>query len=134
MELKDFKTDKNKEKDGVWEDLGDGCSVLVARYGNQAMVNAYRRYPRVLRQRLESGQVDDDKSSAIMAKVMSDTILLDWKGLKEDGKEVAYSKEECTRVLIDYPDVRVMIFEISNEAQLYHDESVGKTIKNSKSG
>ena len=134
MELKDFKTDRDKEKDGVWEDLGDGCSVLVARYGNQAMVNAYRKYPRVLRQRLESGQVDDDKSSNIMAKVMADTILLDWKGLKEDGKEVPYSKEECVRVLIEYPDVRLMIFEISNEAQLYHDESVGKTIKNSKSG
>ena len=134
MELKDFKTDRDKEKDGVWEDLGDGCSVLVARYGNQAMVNAYRRYPRVLRQRLESGQVDDDKSSTIMAKVMADTILLDWKGLKEDGKEVPYSKEECVRVLTDYPDVRLMIFEISNEAQLYHDESVGKTIKNSKNG
>ena len=134
MELKDFKTDRDKEKDGVWEDLGDGCSVLVARYGNQAMVNAYRKYPRVLRQRLESGQVDDDKSSNIMAKVMADTILLDWKGLKEDGKEVPYSKEECVRVLIEYPDVRLMIFEIANEAQLYHDESVGKTIKNSKSG
>ena len=134
MELKDFKTDKDKEKNGVWEDLGDGCSVLVARYGNQAMVNAYRKYPRVLRQRLESGQVDDDKSSTIMAKVMADTILLDWKGLKEDGKEVAYSKEECVRVLIEYPDVRTMIFEIANEAQLYHDESVDKTIKNSKSG
>ena len=134
MELKDFKTDKDKEKDGVWEDLGDGCSVLVARYGNQAMVNAYRKYPRVLRQRLESGQVDDDKSSTIMAKVMADTILLDWKGLKEDGKEVVYSKEECVRVLTEYPDIRTMIFEISNEAQLYHDESVGKTTKNLKSG
>ena len=134
MELKDFKTDKGKEENGVWEDLGDGCSVLVARYGNPAMVSAYRRYPRVLRQRLESGQVDDDKSANIMAKVMADTILLDWKGLKEDGKEVLYSKEECVRVLIDYPDVRSMIFDISNETQLYHDESVGKTIKNLKSG
>ena len=134
MELKDFKTDKDKEKDGVWEDLGDGCSVLVARYGNQAMINAYRKYPRVLRQRLESGQVDDDKSSNILSKVMADTILLNWKGLKEDGKEVIYSKEECIRILADYPDVRNMIFEISNEAQLYHDGSVGKTIKNSKGG
>ena len=132
MELKDFKTDKDKEKDGIWEDLGDGCSVLVARYGNQAMVKAYRRYPRILRQRLESGQIDDDKSATVMAKVMADTILLDWKGLKEDGKEVVYSKEECTRILVEYPDIRGMIFEISNEAQLYHDESVGKTIKNSK--
>ena len=103
MELKDFKTDKDKEKDGVWEDLGDECSVLVARYGNQAMVNAYRRYPRVLRQRLESGQVDDDKSATVMAKVMADTILLDWKGLKEDGKEVVYNKEECVRILVEYP-------------------------------
>ena len=134
MELKDFKTDKDKEKDGVWEELGDGCSVLVARYGNPAMVNAYRRYPRVLRQRLESGQVDDDKSAAVMAKVMADTILLNWKGLKEDGKEVVYSKEECIRILVEYPDIRGMIFEISNETQLYHDEGVRKTIKNSKSG
>ena len=134
MELKDFKTDKDKEKDGVWEDLGDGCSVLVARYGNQSMVNAYRKYPRVFRQRLESGQVDDDKSSNIMSKVMADTILLDWKGLKEDGKEVVYSKEECVRVLTEYPDIRTMIFEISNETQLYHDESVSKTAKNLKSG
>ena len=64
------------------------------------------RYPRVLRQRLESGQVDDNKSAGIMAKVMADTILLGWKGLKEDGEEVLYSKEECVRVLVDYPDIR----------------------------
>ena len=134
MELKDFKTDKGKEKDGVWEDLGDGCSVLVARYGNRAMINAYRRYPRILRQRLESGQVDDDKSATILSKVMADTILLDWDGLKEDGKEIVYSKEECVRILTEYPDVRDMIFEIANEAARYHDEGVSKTTKNSKSG
>ena len=134
MELKDFKTDKNKEKDGVWEDLGDGCSVLVARYGNPAMIKAYRKYPRVLRQRLESGQVDDDKSATVLSKVIADTVLLDWNGLKEDGKEVVYSKEECVRVLTEYPDVRDMIFEMANEAARYHDEGVGKTTKNSKSG
>ena len=134
MDLKDFKTDKSKEQEGVWEDLGNECSVLVARYGNSAMIRAYRKYPRMLRQRLESGQADDNNSATILSKVMADTILLDWKGLKEDGKEIAYSKEECVRILTEYPDVRDMIFEISNEAQLYHDKGVMKTIKNSKSG
>ena len=131
MDLREFKTDKSKEEDGVWESLGDECSVKVARYGNPAMLRAYRKYPRVLRQRLENGQVDDDKSAAVMAEVMADTVLLDWKGLKEDKKNVPYNRENCIRVLKEYPDFRGMVFEIANEAQLYHEEGVGETAKNS---
>ena len=132
MELKDFKTDKVKEKEGVWEDLGDGCSMLIARYGNPAMIRAYRKYPRMIRRRLENGDVADDKSAKIMAGVMADTILLEWKGLKEDGKNVPYNKENCVRILVEYPDVREMVFEIANEAKLYHDDDVGSTAKNSQ--
>lgn len=134
MELKNFKTDKDKEEKGVWEELGDGCSVLIARHGNPAMLKAYSKYPRLLRQRLENGQADDEESASILSKVVADTILLDWKGLKEDGKEIAYSKEECVRVLTEYPDVRAMILEMAQEAHLYHSKSVSKTAKNLKGG
>ena len=133
MELKDFKTDKDKEIEGVWEELDDGCSVLVARWGNPKMTKAYTRFPRGLRQRMENGQVDDETSRVGLAKIVAKTILLNWKGLKEDKEEVKYSEKECIRILTDYPDFYTLVFQLSNEFQLYHDKSVADTTKNLKS-
>ena len=134
MDLNEFKTDKGKEQEGIWEDLGGDLSVLVARWGNLNMQKEYQKYPRVLRMRLESGQTDDDQSDEIMCTVISKTIFLGWKGLKEDGVDVEYSEEEAKRILQDYPDFRSMIFDIANTAANYHAISVAGTAKNSKRG
>ena len=134
MDIKQFKTDKAKEEEGIWEDLGEGCSVLVARWGNPKMQKEYQRYPRTIRTRIEGGQASDAQADEIMSSIIAKTVLLDWKGLKEDEQEVEFSAEEAKRILQDYPDFRTIVFEISTTASHYHEESVETSVKNSKRG
>jgi hypothetical protein len=134
LDLSTFKTDESKETEGVWEKLDEGCEVKVARWGNTRMVEFYQRYPRVIRQRIDSGQVSDARSAEILAEVIANTILLDWKGMADEGKPVKYSVEAAVKVLSTYKDFRIVIIEIAQDFKLFHDISVGETAKNSRSG
>ena len=134
FDLSTFKTNEEKEVEGVWETLDTGCEVKVARWGNARMNEYYQRFPRVVRQRIDSGQVSDDRSAEILAEVMANTILLDWKGMADEGKPLKYSADNAQMALFKYKDFRVVVTEIAQDFKLFHDESVEDTVGNSKSG
>ena len=48
-----------------------------------------------------------------------EAIVLDWKGLEEDGKAVPYNQANCIRILTDYKDFREQISEIANEMESF---------------
>jgi len=134
MDLNQFKTDKVKELEGIWETLDGDTRVKIARYGNPKMVAVYNKYPRVIRSRIESGLVDDEDTRAITSHVMAQSILLDWEKVLENGEEVPYTQENAKRILMEYEEFRKLIWEISQEAALFHAEDVSKTSKNLPKG
>ena len=130
MELNSLKTDPKKELEGVWEDLGDDAKVLVARVGNSAFQQEYGKLPRGTRRMIENNTLNNDKSEAILSRIMANTILLGWEGIKENDKTIKYSVENATKVLKDIPEFRSIIWELANEFQRFHEESVEADVKN----
>ena len=63
---------------------------------------------------------------------MTECIILDWKGLEEDGKTVKYSKAECTRILKEYKDFRDHVSELANSMELFKNEMDAEAEKNLK--
>jgi archaellum component FlaC len=63
---------------------------------------------------------------------MADCIVLDWKGLEEDGKAVKFSKEECVRVLKEYKDFRDHVSELANSMEIFRQEMDAEAEKNLK--
>lgn len=133
LDLNVFSTNPDKEVEGVWEDFGDGARVLIARIGNKKFLEAYGKIPKGMQRMLERNILSDGKADELICGVMAETIILDWEGVADDGKEVSYSLENVKAMLLKHPNFRQLIWEIAQEAQRFHDEEKATTVKNSKS-
>lgn len=101
LDLKMFRADPKATEEGTWAKYL-GAEFLIAKYNNDAATQ--------LRSLLSIEKYDvlsrgDDASvkaqEEINARVMSETVLLDWKNTGFDGKEVKYTKEIGYKIFID---------------------------------
>lgn len=132
FELNQFKVDPSLERDGVWTNLDENAKVLIARTGNSNFQKAYRKIPSGIRRMMENETLSDELASQTMAELMSKTILLDWDGISENGKELKYSVETAKVMLHKYPEFRSVIWDIANQFQIFHNATLEESAKNSK--
>ena len=129
---KEYGTDKNKELTGVWEDFGNGCTVLIARIGNENYAKVFRRISKPYQNAIRRQSLGNEKADELLIQAMAECIVLDWKGLKEDGKTIKYSKEECVRILKEYKDFRDQVSELATSMELFKREMDAEAEKNLK--
>ena len=125
-----FGVNKNLEISGVWQDIGDGVSVKVARTGNSEYQKVFEKISKPHKRAIRRGTLNNDVAEKLLIKVMAKTILLDWKGLEEDGMEVPFSDEAALRILTDYKDLRDYISDISNDIEVFKQEDDEDAEKN----
>lgn len=125
-----FATNKIKEEEGVWFKGPEGSEYLVARQGNKAFTKLMGEVAKPHRKLIEMGKADDALLTEITAEVVSRTILLDWRGVADDGKAVPYSHAEAKKRLIDYPDFADMISGFSKTMAAYQDEEKAAALGN----
>ena len=128
---KEYNTDSKKESEGVWEPMGGDCKVLVAAWGNPKYQAAIDGQPRQIRRRIDRGKLSDTEDREIMVVVVGDTILLGWKNLLDDGKEIKYTKAMAAKILAKHPKFYRDIVAISNDESLYQKDDVAENLKNS---
>ncbi len=116
---KEFATDEKSELEGIWEDVGEGAKVLVARVGNKDYTERFKRLGKGLQRQLDRGTLPEDKQAAILISILADTILLDWSGFADEGKSIQYSKDNAKTMLKKYPDFRQFVWEVANDAENY---------------
>lgn len=127
---KTYGTSKDLEAEGVWVDLGEGASVKVARAGNKENRAAIKRLIAPHKVALRNDKLPDDIMEKIAIEAMATTILLDWKGIAEDGKPVPYSRDNAVRLLTVYKDFRDQISSLSGEMALFQAEAEAAAVKN----
>ena len=125
-----FGTNKVAEIEGTWNDIGDGIKLLVARIGNPEYQKEFQKISKPHRRALRQGRLNDEVAERLLTKVMAKNILLDWKGLEEDGVELPYSYENAVRILTDYKDLRDYVSDIANEMDSFKAEEDEEGEKN----
>lgn len=113
-----FSTDQVLESTGKWFSLSKTAKVLVARSGNQNYADALRES--MGESPLEGlvGREADEVAEELLVRVMSNTILLGWKGLSYQGKEVPYSAE-MARTMLRIKDFRKKIASLADNFEAF---------------
>ena len=67
-----------------------------------------------------------------MAKAVSETILLGWKGLQMDGKELKYSTGKAYEILADptAEEFLALILEYAQDNERFRNEKLEEMAKN----
>lgn len=120
MDLQEkFSVDPKIETEGVWESIGPDTKLLVARIGNPEFKQMYVKIPPAYKRMLKKDTLPEGKALEIMADIMSKTILLDWEGLSEGGKEIKYSQQKAKEIMMQYPQFMDAVTEIASDNELY---------------
>lgn len=127
---KSFGTNSTLENEGVWIELGDGASIKVARVGNKENKAILKKLIAPHKMAARNDKLADEIWDKITVESMAATILLDWKGIEDDGKPLPYTKENATRLLTDYKDFREQVASFSSELALFQSNSEAAAIKN----
>ena len=128
-----YKTDKDAESEGVWEDIGEGFRVKVARSNNPHHQRVAENLMRPYRRQIANGSLSNDKLTEITVKAMSEALLLDWEGLEIDDKPVPYSRETAHKLLTEYKDFREEVAELAQSIELFRSSEIEEAEKNSSS-
>jgi hypothetical protein len=131
-----FQTDSNsaallREREGVWVEYLEG-ELLIARIGNPANRLAFAKFRQPYKRQIDKGNLPDEQMAQIIAKTYAESILLDWRGFKnEDGSELAHSTELAVKALTNDLDLRSFVESCAQESALFRQEEVQATAKKS---
>lgn len=124
MKFSTFATDLNLEETGVWVDLGEGTQLKLARIGNPAYKKMMRDKLKPYRTQSARAGISDGKWNELNCEVLSQTVLLDWKGWEDDkGKNIPYSKKNAYDMLIGLKDFRAMVVDYADQQATFAMET-----------
>ena len=101
MDLSKTKLDDKAEREGIWIDYDEETAFLVARWMNPDHKAFIQRAVKPYIRKHRRGDIPQDVSERIEAQAMAECILLGWKGLKNAGQDIPFSKGEALKLLSD---------------------------------
>jgi hypothetical protein len=129
-----FGTDSELEKNGVWVEMDEGISFLVARTGTIGC-----EYDRVLRtatkphrRAIENETIAPELVRKITVEAFAKTALLDWRNVKDEaGHDLPFSKENAVKLMLDLPELAQVLFDFARDYQNYRRAQLEEDAKNS---
>jgi len=143
---KTFATDDTAEKQGITVDYGD-TRFLIARAGgaNSAFKKCFGTKIKPYRRQIDQGTIDDSVANRLMAEAYAEAVVLGWQSKTvddqgnekwldtiegPDGKPMKFTAENCTKVLIDLPELFADLQVMAGQASNFRTEEVEEDAKN----
>ncbi|MCP4256818.1 MAG: hypothetical protein GY774_04725 [Planctomycetes bacterium] len=93
--------DLDKAEKGTWIEYDEGISFMIAKTFTAEYKKAVKRLNNLYRSQIKNETLSDEKSDLLLAGITADHILLNWSGLKANGKEHKYTRENAIALLTD---------------------------------
>jgi len=114
-----FLTDEKKSLEGVRIIVGynqndNEVALWVAEAGNKKHEKVQRKFSKAL----EKTRHNKDKQREIMAKIIAESLLLDWEGVLDDkGEAIPCTLENKIKALTKYKKLFLEVLENSSDAE-----------------
>lgn len=117
-----FKTDVERERNGIWVDYGTAGEFLIARAGgaNKAYEKALSRITRPHRRAIDTEAIENDQAFDLMKQAFAEAVVLDWKRVTDDkGESLEYNKQNCLWLLRQLDDLFHALREDAHKSALF---------------
>ena len=128
FDINDFKLDSDAKASGVWIEFGGGASIKIAAFDNPSFSDAFRKATKPYNDL--GKEIPEDDQLEIMARAMSQFIVLDWKGIFDGKDELAYSNDAAYRLLKELEWIRSKIITEAQNLSNFKAKAKGDAEKN----
>ena len=125
-----FKTDEQKEVDGVWVPLSATARVKVARMGNARYRDCIKKKSAPYRQAGLVNEIPADVYQQLVREAVAETILVDWHGITTDGQPVPYSKETALTFCTELKDFYNLVLTAADNMEIFRVQGQAVLEKN----
>lgn len=115
-----YDVDGDEAENGKWFELALGVEFKIRRSNSkkatEASVNAFKPYSTMK-------NMPEELSTKLLAEALSKGVIVDWRGLKKDGKEITPPEDLDKRAamvqewLSEYPELSVTIAALSGRME-----------------
>jgi len=128
---KSYAMDVKASEEGKWIDLDSTTSLLIRRYGCRSFQKYLSGLLAPHKKATQRGSLDDDLAEQILTQAIAKEILVDWKGLKIDDKEVKYSVEKAVEILSNpvFKEFRDDVVAWSQDFQIFREEEIEDAVE-----
>lgn len=129
---KTFQTDESLEENGTWVTFGGDSMFLIARFGNKKHRELMERLRTPHRALIASGRpLPTEIADKMLIDAAAQTILLDWRGVTENGVPVPYSQEKAKEYLTELKDFRNQVDFVSTQMETFRRQAMDSDAGNS---
>jgi hypothetical protein len=117
-----YGTDTNAEVSGVVHKITNEISFKLARAGgsNGKYTKTLEAKSRPYRRQIQEDKLDVDVANSMLVETFAECVVLDWTGITDaKGKKVAFSKDNCVKLLTDYPDLFAELREVASRSATF---------------
>lgn len=118
-----FSMNKESETDGVWVTVTDTVDFKIRRLGGHNARLISKRHAEIMQpyaKAKENNALSEEKEDELNVKLFVDSVIVDWRGLKDDkGEDLAYSSKTATELLKEMPDLFQLLLEESQNKSLF---------------
>ncbi|HEY7821606.1 MAG TPA: hypothetical protein VIG24_02170 [Acidimicrobiia bacterium] len=125
FDINDFRLDKDAKQNGVWVDFGGGASFKIANFDNPSFTDAFRKATKPYNDL--GKKIPEDDQIEIMARTMSNFIVLDWKGVFDGDNELPYSPDAAYRLLKELEWIRTRIIKEAQDLEHFRAKAREET-------
>ena len=133
MDINALKINKNKSEDGIWFLVENDFYLRVGRTGTKKYESLAVKLRNKNKQAFDSGNATPEQSRKVIAKLLSETVIFDWKGLKDAGKEISFDKDLCYKILVseDTSWIADRVIEFASDLTNYRNDEIEEEAKKS---
>jgi hypothetical protein len=124
-------TDPDLEENGVEVQLSEDSSITVRRSNNKRFKDMLTSLRKPHEQRIQRGTMDQKVLDKLTRKAVAREVLIGWKGIKVDGKNVKYSPEKAEELMERFEDFQEDILTAANTRETFRRQVVEENEKNS---
>lgn len=113
--------DDDAVENGAWANYR-GVRLKIARANNSKFRSLFMRLTKPYQKDLSAqnaSSLDENVMRDIMAKALSEAILMDWDNFIIDGEAIPFSKENAYSLLYNDEDCREFVTEFSRDLDNY---------------
>lgn len=140
-----FAMDRKAEAEGIWIQTDESTQFRIARRGrnNKRWRQMLDAETKPYQAQIKSETLDPEVDNRISTKVFAHTLLLDWRGVKDDkyrvfaaeehdgdNGTVKYTPERGIRLLTALPELYDLLSENAGKAANYRELQIEEDSKN----